>query len=100
VRAFVIAWRRRASLQILEARAFVGVVRAAALDDEIEAVTRRLAACPEMGAPVRVRGAWPMTIRKVPVGRTGYDVYYRVNLKTERIVMLLFWHEARQAPKL
>jgi hypothetical protein len=55
---------------------------------------------PESGAPVKVRGKWTTTVRKVSLARSPYHLYYRINAVAERIVIVSFWHERRRPPRV
>lgn len=99
MRQFTILWDPQGSLDVLSARAFLGPVRAADLDDELEQVRERLAALPELGAPVKTRRAWSLIVRRVILGRSPYHLYYRVNLQEERVVLFALRHESRRPPR-
>jgi plasmid stabilization system protein ParE len=101
MRSFAVTWSAAASLELLGARAYLGVVRAYALDDEVDRVTERLAALPESGAPTEPRrGQWSREIRKVVLSRNPYTLYYRLDLEAERVVIVAVRHQRRSPPRL
>lgn len=100
MRHFSVAWAPLASLDVLAARTFLGPVRAAELDEDLQRARERLSALPESGAPVKVRGKWTTTVRKVSLARSPYHLYYRVNAAAERVVIISFWHQRRRPPRL
>lgn len=70
-----------------------------AIDDELASAFQLLERVPEMGARVRVRARWS-NVRRVHLARTGYHVYYRVDLQAQKLVVVRFWHERRRPPRL
>jgi plasmid stabilization system protein ParE len=99
MRCFAVLWTRRASLQVLRARTFLGPVRAADLDQELESVRERLEALPEVGAPVLRRGTWDLTLRRVILARTPFHVYYRLDIEQQNIEIVSLWHEKQRPPR-
>ena len=100
MRQFTVTWAPQASLDVLSARAGLGPVRAADLDDELERIRERLALLPEMGAPVKTRKEWSHTLRRVILGLSPYHLYYRVNVEAERVVVVALRHERRRPARL
>ncbi len=93
-------WDRQGSLDVLDARARLGPFRAADLDAELEEVRERLAAFPDSGAEVKIRGEWSTKIRRVSLSRSPYRLFYRVNPKAERVVIFSLRHNRRRNPKM
>jgi plasmid stabilization system protein ParE len=101
MRHFTVTWDPRASLEVLAARTYLGVVRAAALDDELVRIRERLEGLPESGKPVeKSRGTWSTEIRKVSLSQSPYQLYYRVNLEAQRVVIFCLRHEKRRPLRL
>ena len=74
--------------------------RAPGLDDAVAKALHLLQTLPEMGAPVRRRGAWSTTVRSWILGRTGYVLFYRVHSDANLLEILLVRHEKRRPPQL
>jgi len=70
------------------------------LDDAIAKALDLLQELPEMGAPVRRRGAWSTTVRSWILGDTGYVLFYRVPPYANLLEILLVWHAKRRPPRL
>lgn len=100
MRQFTVLWDQCASLDLLSARTFLGPVRAAALDEELNHLRKRLSALPEMGAPVKTRKEWSLVVRRLILSRSPYHLYYRLNLPAERVVLVALWHESRRPPRI
>ena len=66
------------------------------LGDELATALRLLERLAEMGPRWR---ASP-TVRRVRLDRTGYHVYYKVDMRSKRITVVCFWHERRRPPRL
>jgi plasmid stabilization system protein ParE len=100
MRQYSVSWDPRAARELTDARAWLGSGRAVELNDELRHVRERLGAFPEMAPPVRLRGTWSTTVRRLVLIRNPYHLYYRVNHEAERIVVLSLWHERRRPPRL
>ena len=70
------------------------------LDNAVAKALDLLQALPEMGAPVRWRGAWSTTVRRWPLDRTGYVLFCGLHADTSLLEVLLVWHEKRRPPRL
>ena len=94
MRDFTVAWDHLGAIEHLEARAFLGVTRAARLDEELQRVVARLAACPESGQRIQIRpGVWSDVERKIPLSRSPYVLFYRLDIDAERVTILRLRHE-------
>jgi len=100
MRSFAVIWDPEASLDTLSARAFLGVARAAELDEEIERIVKRLAAFPESGAPVKMRRRWSFAVRRVTLSRNPYLLFYRLDLEAQRIVIVALRHQRSRPLRL
>ena len=100
MKGYSFAWDPRATIDVLSARARLGVVRAAALDEELELVRERLSALPESAPRAWLRGQWSPTIRKLILSRNPYHLYYAVDVAAEEVVALALRHERQRSPKL
>jgi plasmid stabilization system protein ParE len=89
--------RRRAQLQIREARAWWAANRSdapLAIERELEQTLRRLSEFPLAGAPFprsRIEG-----IRRSYLRHVHYHLYYRVT--SDAVEILAFWHASRGTP--
>ncbi len=100
MRSFRVVWDHAAALDVLEARAFLGVVRAATLDAELEKITERLSALPESAPPAYLRGRWSKTIRRLSLSRSPFYLFYIPDLAAEEVLMLALKHKSARPPKL
>ena len=101
MRHFTVGWDHQAALDHLEARAFLGVARAARLDDELERVVTQLARFPESGQKMQIRrGVWSEVERKIPLSRSPYVLFYRLDLAAARVTILRLRHERARPLKL
>src|SRR5262249_4723965 len=98
MRNFTVTWDSKASLEVLAARVFLGSVRAAILDEELESIQQRPAALPESGHKVKVRGVWSARIRKVVLTCTPYRLFYDLDLAAKEIVIFRLQHQ-KQRPR-
>jgi plasmid stabilization system protein ParE len=64
-----------------------------ALADDLGRAFELLVAQPGIGA--RARNATKESVRRLLLSRTGYHLYYRVNVEAGRIEVLALWHARR-----
>jgi len=64
-----------------------------AIREELERATFLIAVQPGIGT--RARNAKLAGVRRVHLGRVGYDLYYRVVEDPTRVEVLAFWHASR-----
>jgi len=75
-------------------------LRARAIVNELEYAYGLIARFPEIGAPIKVRGTWSTTKRRLVLGRIGCLLFYEVNKETGRIYVIRFLHQRQRLPKL
>jgi len=95
-----VAWDTRASVELLRARARLGVAGAADLDRALEHVRELLGTFPRLGGPAWLEGRWHETVRRLIVGETGYLLFYRVFDESAVVFVLSIRHEKQRPPKL
>lgn len=68
------------------------------LTEEVATASRLISAQPELGSVFTSR--FP-GLRRMLLRRTGYHLYYRLDRKPARIVIVAFWHSKRaRGPRL
>jgi plasmid stabilization system protein ParE len=100
VRNFDVWLDTESALDVVRARAFLGVVRAMKLDAELSRIRARLREAPESGAKVWVRGKWLDNVRRIPLSDVPYRLFYRLNLKDKRVVIFSIRHNSRRNPRM
>ena len=93
-------WDHRAALDVLNARTYLGVVRAELLDAELDVVRVRLELLPKSAPPAWLLGKWSETVRKLGLTNSPYHLYYAVDVAAEEVVALALRHERARPPKL
>ncbi len=83
-----------------EIRAYLGPGLAVMLDAELELVTERLAANPELAPRAWWRAKRHPRVRRLVLLRCPFHLYYAVEHETQGIVILSVWHEKRRPSKL
>jgi plasmid stabilization system protein ParE len=100
MKPYAFVWDPRAAVEVLQARARLGVVRAATLDAELERARDRLCLLPWSAPRAWLREEWSETIRKLGLSRSPYHLYYAVDVSAEEVVALALRHEKQAEPDL
>jgi len=100
MRNFTVVFNSDGTLDVISARAFLGVGRAADLDEELEQVRNRLSALPESGNPTKTRrGGWSFHVRRVVLSSVRFTLYYRLDLEAELVVISALRHQRQRQPR-
>ena len=96
---FAVLFEPRAVRDVEEARKSFAEPRARALELAVARALDRIEQFPYSSPRVRIAGKWSRT-RRAALGRTGFGLYYRPNVRARCITVLAIWHERRLPPKL
>ena len=100
-RPLALSIARRVKKDILAATEWWEANRRAApgaITDEVDKALDLLQTAPEAG--VSVPGTRLFGVRRVPLERIDYHLYYRINARRSRITVLALWHARRRPPTL
>ncbi len=98
---FTVLFDPRALREMDEARAWLEEHRGGTrpFDAAVARTLDRLAILPRSSPRTQIAGRWSRT-RHASLGRTGYQLYYRPNIRARMITVVAIWHERRPGLRL
>jgi plasmid stabilization system protein ParE len=98
---FTVLFEPRATREAEEARAWLLAHRGSTrtFHAALARTLDRLTLLPRSSPRMQRAGCWTWT-RRAPLGRTGYNLYYRPNIRAKIIRVISIWHERRPELRL